>query len=354
MERGSIVAESRVKKLRRRLAGLIAGKDASVSLAAPGRTGEIELVTAEACNVDWAESRRGTRLTFLRRPAIAKSDKVFAMGSCFAVEIRRELFRRGFDVYPKYDEIKFDPATQKMGKMPARDNINHYDTFTIRQEFEMAFANRHYLPGDFLSVAAGARSPFANPGPHVWQDPYRKRIYGATLESLADLSAKIDDCIRDAIQCANVYVVTLGLSEVWKNNQNGLYINQAPGKNTSGQFEGFTFETSTYAQNLENVMRICELVKEHFPTRKVILTVSPVPLSRTYSGGDIVLANTESKSTLRAVAAEVIRRCDNAIYWPSFEIALARDLFEADGRHVRQDGINLIVGEFLKVHLKDQ
>ena len=83
MERGSIVAESRVKKLRRRLAGLIAGKDASVSLAAPGRTGEIELVTAEACNVDWAESRRGTRLTFLRRPAIAKSDKVFCNGQLF-------------------------------------------------------------------------------------------------------------------------------------------------------------------------------------------------------------------------------------------------------------------------------
>jgi hypothetical protein len=60
----------------------------------------------------------------------------------------------------------------------------------------------------------------------------------------------------------------------------------------------------------------------------------------------------ESKCTLRAVAAEAMRLCDNVIYWPSFEIALARDLFEADGRHIRPDGVNLIVSEFLNVHLQ--
>jgi len=339
------------KRRWRRWVSLLTTQGAKTQLAVAERTGHLELVLSQAANSNWAGSHRGSRITFERAPGLRKTDKVFAMGSCFAVEIRRALHARGFDVYPKYDDIAFDPKTQKLGKMPARDNINHYDTFTIRQEFELAFAGRHYGAGDFLEVPAGSKSPFEKPGATVWQDPYRKRIYGVDGAAIADLSAKIDTCIRTAIETADVYVVTLGLTEVWRNVANGLYINQAPGKNVSGEFEGFTFACSSFEQNLANVSRVCELVGERYPSRKIIFTVSPVPLSRTYSGKDIVVANSESKSTLRAVAAEVVRRHKNAIYWPSYEIALARDIFEADGRHIRPDGIELIIGTFLKVHL---
>jgi hypothetical protein len=346
--------KKQMKHIGRRISAAASSWGTEVSAVAAGeRTGEIELVLATAPNYDWSASNRGSRITFTRQPLIDKAAKVFAMGSCFAVEIRRALHDRGFDVYPKYDDIVFDPATQKLGKLPARDNINHYDTFTIRQEFELAFAGGHYSPKDFVAVPSGSKSPFVNPGLEVWQDPYRKRIYAVSPQAIADLSAKIDNCIHQAIHDADLYVVTLGLTEVWRNDKNGRYICQAPGKNIVGNRDGFTFECSTYAQNLENVLRVCRLVKDRFPRRKIILTVSPVPLSRTYSGKDIVVANMESKCTLRAVAAEATKLCDNAVYWPSFEIALARDIFEADGRHVRPDGINLIVSEFLKVHLHE-
>jgi hypothetical protein len=343
----------KLKHLKRRLSALVASRGPADGVVAKERTGEIELVLTQHPNGEWAGSKRGSRITFKHEPIVARTDKVFAIGSCFAVEIRHALQERGFDVYPKYDDIVFDPPTQKLGKLPARDNINHYDTFTIRQEFELAFDSRHYSSQDFLAVPAGNKSPFKNPGPQVWQDPYRKRIYGVSPAAVADLSVKIDNCIRDAIHAADIYIVTLGLTEVWRNDRNGLYICQAPGKNIRGEHEGVTFECSTYAQNLENVLRVCRLVKADYPKKRIILTVSPVPLSLTYSGRDVVVANMDSKSTLRAVAAEATKLCDNAFYWPSFEIALARDLFEADGRHVRRDGIDLIVGEFLKVHLQD-
>ena len=98
------------------------------------------------------------------------------------------------------------------------------------------------------------------------------------------------------------------------------------------------------------MQKVCSLLKNHFPDKPVILTVSPVPLTRTFTSNDIVVANTESKSILRAVAARLAKENANVTYWPSYEIALARDLFEDDGRHVRREGIDLIVDQFIKVH----
>jgi hypothetical protein len=157
------MAAKKVRTWRRRWSSLFSSRGAKTELAAAERTGELELVLSRTPNSDWAGSQRGSRITFDRAPVLRKTDKVFAIGSCFAVEIRRALQARGFDVYPKYDDIDFDPKTQKLGKMPARDNINHYDTFTIRQEFEHAFASRHYGAGDFLEVPTGSKSPFENP-----------------------------------------------------------------------------------------------------------------------------------------------------------------------------------------------
>jgi hypothetical protein len=118
-----------------------------------------------------------------------------------------------------------------------------------------------------------------------------------------------------------------------------------------GRAPGFTFEYSTYEQNYENISAVCSLIQDRFPEKKILLTVSPVSLKRTYSGNDIVLANTESKSTLRAVAAAISREFSNVTYWPSYEIALARDIYEQDGRHVTAEGVKTIVDTFLAVHL---
>jgi len=80
------------------------------------------------------DSERGRRITVGGPRFIGPDTKIFAMGSCFAVEIRRALRQKGLAVYPDYPGITFDPATQMAGRLPERDNINHYDTFVIRQK----------------------------------------------------------------------------------------------------------------------------------------------------------------------------------------------------------------------------
>lgn len=316
----------------------------AASAAANERTGEIELaLTNEPCH-DWQGTKRGSRITFVRNPLLKGKGSVFTMGSCFAVEIRHALMARGYDVYPKYTEIEFDGQNQLLASLPTRDNVNHYNSFVIQQEFERALANRNYVPNDFIEhIVPKQKSAMGEV--LRWQDPYRKRVFAADRDSLVNLSSKISDCIRTAIQKADTYIITLGLTEVWKNDTNELFINQAPSEK-----KGYSFVESTYEQNYDNMHKVCSLLKMHFPDKPVILTVSPVPLTRTFTSNDIVVANTESKSILRAVAARVAKENRNVTYWPSYEIALARDLFEDDGRHVRRTGIDLIVDQFIKVH----
>ena len=63
------------------------------------------------------------RVSVAPAPILARSAKVFAMGSCFAVEIRKALAKAGYDVYPKYRNIKFDPDSQQPGNLPQRDDV---------------------------------------------------------------------------------------------------------------------------------------------------------------------------------------------------------------------------------------
>lgn len=319
---------------------------------------EAQFPVGDTYNDDWVNTARGSRLSFVRSPVIRQTDKVFTMGSCFAREVRHALHDRGFHLFPEYNRIKFDPVTQKFKKLSAREHVNHYNTFSIRQEFEDAFSGKSYVLNDLIErrlheqkamrETNGSRAQGKN-----WQDPYRRNVYAATPEAIVDLSRKIGSCIRDGVFESDVYVLTLGLTEVWRNDRNGLYVNQVPDNERDGICPGFTFEQSTYEQNFENMHKVCSLLSERFPQRKIIVTVSPVALKRTFSGNDIVVANMESKSILRAVAAAITRQFANVIYWPSYEIALARDVYEEDGRHVTAQDVQRIINQFLAVHLED-
>ena len=84
-----------------------------------------------------------------------------------------------------------------------------------------------------------------------------------------------------------------------------------------------------------------------------MLTVSPVPLGRTFTDLDVVVANVESKCLLRTAAGEMARRFENVHYFPSFEICGASgEVYEDDGRHVRRNVVQQIVRLFTAQHRK--
>jgi len=318
--------------------------EAGVSRALPAAVAPA-IRLADTLNSQISNSERGKTISVVRDPFITKKTKIFTIGSCFALEIRKTLAARGFDVYPKYRDIPFDAQTQSLAKLPKSDNINHYNTFSIRQEFEVAFGELKYTPQTFWDVPVGFTH--LRP-PNLIQAPYRKQIYATGRDAAADLNAKLDGCISSGIHEADVIVVTLGLIESWFNLQDGLAIATAPHDAPNSSVA--RFHLSTFAENYANLKRICDLVHGHYPDKHLIFTVSPVALGSTYSGNDVIVANSESKSVLRAAAGQIMREYPRVRYWPSFEIANAHDIREANGSHVTPEGVKMIMDAFLAAH----
>jgi hypothetical protein len=286
-------------------------------------------------------------VTVTRKPILSERTKVFAIGSCFAVEIRNALRLAGYDVYPKYRDVKIDQDSQQAGHLPARDNINHYDTFTIRQEIERAVSRTHWPDHSFWELKSrpdGCRLHVDRP----YQDPLRRHFYAASADRILALRYEIDRCIDNGLADADVVIITLGLTECWRDKVSGLHACIGPENEKSESFGRLEFHASTFAENRENLKATITAIRSVYPEKKIVLTVSPVRLHRTWSGEDVVVANAMSKATLRAVAGELCRSDSSLLYWPSYELSTLADIWQTDGVHVRPNAVKHIVSRFVQ------
>lgn len=310
----------------------------------PGR-----LAIRREANPRWSDSARGTVVGVQPERLIGPDTRIFTMGSCFAVEIRNALRERGHHVLPDYFGIPFAADRVSIGRLPERDNVNHYDTYSILQEFERAFGE---APADSfppLDVVPGRLRKRLGSGAR-WQDPYRREVYATTRESIESVSEAITRTIGDGIRRADLYVLTLGLIETWVDASSGRHVWSERVRRLVSEPERIRFHHTSYDENLANLRRVCDLIHHHHPDRPIVLTVSPVALGETYSGMDVVAANTLSKSLLRTVAGQILRERPSVRYWPSYELAQRNDLFEPDGRHVTAPAVGHIVETFVANH----
>jgi hypothetical protein len=292
----------------------------------------------------WSDFSRQPGLIATQRKLLHGDTRIFTMGSCFALEIRRAMARRGFAVFPRYLDVQFDPTQQIFDMIPKREAVAHYDTFVIRQEFEAAL-------GVWTDRDAGAWEVRGIPGlgEVAYQEPTRKLIYARTRDGLKDLNDKIDAIVRDGIIASELIVITLGLTEVWRHDKTGRYLCRPPGSGNGGGSGLATFRQSTFVENYLNVKATLDLLFSRFPDKQVVLTVSPVPLAMTYSDSDIGTANLESKSILRAVAGQICREyAARVTYFPSYEMAtiLPWPVFQEDKRHVLPEFADRVVTAF--------
>ena len=188
----------------------------------------------------------------------------------------------------------------KIDTLPAREHMNYYNTFSIRQELERAAGQWTQAANDIWLVhkrdiqngvfVAGERT--------LCQDPYRRLVFGKTPEDLHEALEQINVVMRDGFRQADVCVITLGMTEVFKKKDNGLVCNQVPVYGGGSGLRETFFHASDYQENLENMRVSLRLLKEMNPKVQVILTVSPVPLHRSFNSDDIFVNNYESKCTL--------------------------------------------------------
>ncbi|HEY9348946.1 MAG TPA: GSCFA domain-containing protein, partial [Inquilinus sp.] len=232
---------------------------------------------------------------------VTKDTPIVAFGSCFADNISRYLHKAGFNILTKRDNLAY---VSNMG-----DGM--VNTFAIRQQFEWAWLGK-------------------TPQADLWHG-YDASQFGYDEAVRLRTKALFDE--------AELFVITLGLSEVWYDEPTGEVFWRAVPKDKYDPAR-HKFRVTSHAENLENLQAIHALIRGFRPDATVLFTVSPIPLTATFRPVTCLSANAVSKAILRAAMDEFFRR--NApsdprlFYFPSYDIVMHgfSHQWRDDRRHV--------------------
>ncbi|QJW83408.1 GSCFA domain-containing protein [Ramlibacter terrae] len=275
---------------------------------------------------------------------ITPTTRVVTYGSCFAQHIGRSLAERG------YRWLNTEPAPPGLSAENARKY--NYGIFSGR-------TGNIYTVSLLLQWVRWALGD-ATPPDEIWEqdgrfhDPFRPRIEPggfASREELEGSRAMALEAFRLALSKAGVMVFTLGLTESWFHRQAGHEYPMCPGT-AAGTFDPqlHGFVNQDYPFIRQSLVEAIARIRAHNRKMRFLLTVSPVPLTATMSGQHVVVATTESKSILRAVAGSVAREHAYVDYFPSYEIitapAFGASFFEANQRTVTRAGVDRVMRAF--------
>ncbi|WP_299695142.1 GSCFA domain-containing protein [uncultured Tateyamaria sp.] len=275
---------------------------------------------------------------------IRPRQKIVTAGSCFAQHIGRALADRG------YGWIDCEPAPPFMQTEHARSH--GYGVFSFR-------TGNIYTPAMLLQWLELAYEQRADSG-EIWvkddrfYDPLRPAIEPGGFETEAELwDARHETyaALRRAVETSDVFVFTLGLTERWRNSKTEVEYALCPGT-VAGTFDPaqHVFVNSNTRQTQAALTDVIRLLRAKRPKLRILLTVSPVPLTATASGKHVLTATHYSKSVLRAVAGMTADRYPFVDYFPSYEIIthpVFRGMFFAPNmRSVVPEGVATVMKHF--------
>jgi len=274
-----------------------------------------------------------------------RHDKIYAIGSCFARGVENALVGQQMQVLSRATEFDAFPAVNNELKLGF---TNKYNTYSIYNELRWALdPEAEFVHESVVDIGSG-----------VYYDPHTNPAL--ELAGLAETLRRrsiMQSITRRIVEC-RVVIITLGLAEVWRDRIAETFINTTPLPEAVRRHpDRYEFHVSSFAENLANLAKIHHVIN-HFghSDTQIVVTVSPVPLMATFSNDDIVVANSYSKSVLRAVAQEWASAHQNVHYFPSYEIVLNSDRATSwleDLRHVRGEVVQHIMKVFLDSYLRE-
>jgi hypothetical protein len=233
-------------------------------------------------------------------PIINADTRVLAFGSCFAARFSEWLADHGFN--KGFDRDSDSSLLRNALEGPT----------IVAQQFRWAF-------GELDSQLAS------------WYRPDRKR-FEATEERRLEVRQMLESC--------DVLIITLGLSDEWYDVQSREPIWRAPARALHS--DRFGYRVITAAECREALETIDRFRRRYLPATKIVYTVSPQRQVATFRRISPLVANTISKSILRAGVDEFFRRHAEQIneayfYFPAYELTmeLLDDPFETDNAHLR-------------------
>lgn len=276
---------------------------------------------------------------------ISQTDRIAAAGSCFAQHVARHLRGRGFDFL---DEEPAHPL------LPADTAARYgYNLFSARY-------GNVYTSRQLLQLLRRAYGRFV-PGEDAWwqegrvYDPFRPGIQPggfATRQEYELDRAQHFAAVRRVFERADVLVFTLGLTECWASRQDGAVYPLCPGT-LAGSFDPqrHQFLNLEVEEIQADMQAFIEELRAINPRVRLILTVSPVPLSATALDRHVLVSTSLSKAVLR-VAAERLSQLPGVAYFPAYEIITAPSAgpgyFAEDLRSIREQGVEHVMRVFFR------
>ena len=282
---------------------------------------------------------------------IGPKDKVATAGSCFAQHVARALSNVGLNYYvPERPPALFDEGVGRdfgYGVYSARYG-NIYTVRQLIQLVERAYGRFEPVEDCWLDDKGGVLDPFR---PNIQPVPFASEKE-MRLDRASHLAA-----VRKMFEELDVFVFTLGLTETWLHADDGAAFPVCPGCG-GGEFDPnkHKFVNMSVEQVVQDLHVFVAQLRSVNPKAKILLTVSPVPLIATMSGGHVLTATTYSKSVLRVAAETISNAYDHVAYFPSYEVITGAHAggahYASDLREIRESGVQHAMRLFLK-HFAD-
>ncbi|HEV7371461.1 GSCFA domain-containing protein [Arenibaculum sp.] len=275
---------------------------------------------------------------------IGRHDAIATAGSCFARHIGRALAGHGMNW------LDAEPAPSDVPE-PEREK-RHYGVFSFRTGNVYTAA----MLRQWVEWALGVSSP----PDEVWTeggrffDPFRPAVEPEGFGCVDDLRHSRRTTLRaveTAMTTARCFVFTLGLTEAWSNDATSTVYPVCPGT-IRGTFDPAVhrFRNFTHAEVHDDLNATIAMIRNVNPGMRILLTVSPVPLTATATGRHALTATTYSKSVLRAAAGQLAEECDHVDYFPSYEMITGFPFkgmfFEKNMRSVSPTGVDFVMRQF--------
>lgn len=242
--------------------------------------------------------------------SLKEHEPIFTIGSCFARHVEIALKKSGHPV-PCLDFSV--PEDELWSGTKMRSGIlNKYTPHSMLNEILSAF-NEPGAPSDKDYLIEQEEGSFIDLQLHVNKPVSFDRAIQRRLE--------IRELFRKGIAECRVVIITLGLVESWWDALSGVYLNETPSQNLIKKYPNrFFFEVLSPEKVIDCTEKIVRLIHKHGKKdNKILITVSPVPIQRTFTDNDVIIANTYSKSVLRVAAEVAARTFDFVDYYPSYE-----------------------------------
>ncbi|OSP52936.1 hypothetical protein BV911_18510 [Pseudoruegeria sp. SK021] len=250
--------------------------------------------------------------------------KIFTIGSCFARNIEEKLV--GFDL--PTTRYRVPPE-----EFPHRPNgvLNEYTAGTIHDRIVSVLDPS--LDHSFSIIPAKDGYIDLNLPAAIVPTTYARAL--ERQEEIKDLYLEM--------KTSDAVIITLGLTECWLDTKANRYFKHMPPASKDLDSSRYSFVNLEYAEAYSLLDSAMRAIIDGIGIKKIILTVSPVPLASSFSGYDAVVANGYSKALLRVCAQMLYQKYDEVDYFPSYEMVVScSSAYAVDNVHVKDNVVGLV------------